>query len=70
MLAKVIQFMGPALWVSPTGADGRHYFIQWTVIKHDHVPDRQMAWQGCHKHLHRLQWGRSTQTPACSLGVS
>lgn len=29
----------------PNGADGRDYFIQRTVIKHDHVLDRQMAWQ-------------------------
>lgn len=29
----------------PTGTEGRHYFIQRTVIKHEHVLDRQMAWQ-------------------------
>lgn len=44
------SFVGPALksrGASPTRADGSHYFIQRTCIRHDHVPDRQMAWQGC-----------------------
>lgn len=42
-------------------------------IKCDHVPARQMAWQGClspgSMHLYRLRFRRSTWTLACSLGI-
>lgn len=74
MLTKVIQFMGPALKSPvgplPRGADGSRYFIQWTFI--NTIMYQTGRWPGrvvSHKHLHGLQWGGSTQTLACSLGM-
>lgn len=40
--------------------------LNMTTYQTGRWPGRAVSY----KHSHRLQWGRPTQTPACSLGVS
>lgn len=74
MLTKAIQFMEPAL-KSPVGPPPQGpmevitsfngHFLNTILYQTGRWPGRVVS----RKHLHRLQWGGSTQTLACSLGM-
>lgn len=74
MLAKVIQFVGPALKSPvgplPQGLMGVMTSFNGQVL--NMITYQTGRWPGravSHKHLHRLPWGRATRTLACSLGM-